>query len=213
MKVKTLTFSETILSAGITTQQARNYSIELDCIESIILSTDSDFSINVTIFHHIFSLYTKDLSDKELVSKLLVSLLNKINTDTETENRLKHMKNKEPTDFDILKITTAYEQGVGKGQVSIACKNPYAGDFGDNACIKSWDMGFSEGQSILNRRNQTSVDGYRSEFLRVAAQGYDAAKSNMTQSAQIENPYDFSNENINYNAFDAGYYFYLSSVH
>jgi hypothetical protein len=121
--------------------------------------------------------------------------------------------NSTPTDFDILKITTAYEQGVGKGQSTRTSKNPYI----DDTCKKSWDMGFSEGQSLLDRSktslNQTLTDGYRSEFLRVSAEGYDAAKSNMNQTTQTENPYDFSNENINHSAFEVGYYFYLSSVH
>jgi len=47
----------------------------------------------------------------------------------------------EPTKFQVLAITTAYEQGVGKGQQSRDVKNPYAG-----YCAEAWQLGYAQGQ-------------------------------------------------------------------
>ena len=48
----------------------------------------------------------------------------------------------EPTKFQVLAITTAYEQGVGKGQQSRDVKNPYA----ESYCAEAWQLGYAQGQ-------------------------------------------------------------------
>lgn len=53
----------------------------------------------------------------------------------------------DPTDAQILAITTAYEQGVGKGHDAHhqgeEIQNPYGTSFG---CDKAWQMGYEEGK-------------------------------------------------------------------
>ena len=53
----------------------------------------------------------------------------------------------DPTDMQILAITTAYEQGVGKGHDAhhrgVEIQNPYGASWG---CDKAWQMGYEEGK-------------------------------------------------------------------
>ena len=55
------------------------------------------------------------------------------------------------TDFDVLAITTAYEQGVGKGHDAYrrgtVIENPYA----PGQCFKAWAIGFEEGSTQAAR--------------------------------------------------------------
>ena len=52
------------------------------------------------------------------------------------------------TKLEILMITTAYEQGVGKGyKWTIATINPYAKD---TPCYIAWELGYEEGKSKSN---------------------------------------------------------------
>lgn len=54
--------------------------------------------------------------------------------------------------FDVLTITTAYEQGVGKGyqarQRGAEIDNPYA----DGPCREAWSLGYAEGKSQADRQ-------------------------------------------------------------
>jgi predicted RNase H-like nuclease (RuvC/YqgF family) len=52
----------------------------------------------------------------------------------------------QPSSFDILAITTAYEQGVGKGHQShglgVEIENPYV----PSSCFEAWSLGYAEGK-------------------------------------------------------------------
>ena len=54
----------------------------------------------------------------------------------------------DPTDEQIIAITTAYEQGVGKGQEALCSgeeiQNPYDSSWG---CDKAWQLGYEVGKS------------------------------------------------------------------
>jgi regulator of replication initiation timing len=51
-----------------------------------------------------------------------------------------------PSSFDILAITAAYEQGVGKGHQShglgVEIENPYV----PGSCFEAWSLGYAEGK-------------------------------------------------------------------
>lgn len=52
-----------------------------------------------------------------------------------------------PSPFDLLVITTAYEQGYGKGLYEKVKFNPYGPVDGPGPASKAWEIGFAEGQS------------------------------------------------------------------
>lgn len=78
------------------------------------------------------------------------------------------------SEAQVLAITTAYEQGVGKGHQSHARKeaitNPYGEEWG---CDSAWQMGYDEGREQAERKA-------------VAPQPPDAAQSNSLEFGGIK---------------------------
>ena len=73
------------------------------------------------------------------------------------------------SEAQVLAITTAYEQGVGKGHQSHArteaITNPYSDEWG---CDSAWQMGYDEGRE----QAEQGLDAKESEYQRGYRHGY-----------------------------------------
>lgn len=57
------------------------------------------------------------------------------------------------SEAQVLAITTAYEQGVGKGHQSHARKEAITNPYGDEwGCDSAWQMGYDEGRDQAERK-------------------------------------------------------------
>lgn len=64
------------------------------------------------------------------------------------------------SEAQVLAITTAYEQGVGKGHQSHAHKEAITNPYGDEwGCDSAWQMGYDEGREQAERKAAPHWDG------------------------------------------------------
>lgn len=59
--------------------------------------------------------------------------------------------------YYVLMVTTAYEQGVGKGHQAFERKMEISNPYGDEPCREAWSMGYEEGKEQAQRKAATEA--------------------------------------------------------
>ncbi len=102
------------------------------------------------------------------------------------------------SEAQVLAITTAYEQGVGKGHQSHAHKEAITNPYGDEwGCDSAWQMGYGEGREQAERKKAAAPDLLEAQLSAIGAGGVEPLRKQVAapQAVHPENiregaPYD-----------------------